>query len=41
MESFNEHEDRIEALAVSPNQKLIATGSHDKTIKIWDAVSSE
>ena len=30
------HSNSIEALAVHPNQSNFATGSHDRTIKIWD-----
>lgn len=30
------HEKDINALAVSPNDKLFASGSQDKTIKIWN-----
>ncbi len=31
------HLNSIESLVVHPNQKHFATGSHDTTIKIWDA----
>ncbi|MEX2141112.1 MAG: c-type cytochrome domain-containing protein [Pirellulales bacterium] len=30
------HKDIVYALAVSPNGKLLATGSYDQTIKLWD-----
>jgi WD40 repeat protein len=33
------HGNSIESLAVHPNQKTFATGSHDKTIKLWDAAT--
>ena len=31
------HEKDVNAVAVSPNDRLIATGSQDKTIKLWTA----
>jgi WD40 repeat protein len=30
------HGNSIESLAVHPSEKTFATGSHDKTIKLWD-----
>ena len=33
------HSNSIESLAAHPDQKTFATGSHDKSIKIWDAVT--
>lgn len=30
------HSNSIETLAVHPNQRNFATGSHDRTIKLWD-----
>lgn len=33
------HQKYINAVKISPNDKLIATSSQDKTIKIWDAKS--
>ena len=31
------HEKDINSVTVSPNDKLIASGSSDKTIKLWDS----
>lgn len=33
------HNYTVNKVALSPNKQLIATGSRDKTIKIWDAIS--
>jgi U3 small nucleolar RNA-associated protein 13 len=33
------HQKYINSVKISPNDKLIATSSQDKTIKIWDAKS--
>jgi U3 small nucleolar RNA-associated protein 13 len=30
------HDKEIQSLAVSPNDKLIATGSRDKKAKVWE-----
>jgi WD40 repeat protein len=31
------HSNSIETVASHPSSPVLATGSHDKTIKIWDA----
>ena len=33
------HQKYINAVRISPNDKLIATSSQDKTIKIWEAAT--
>jgi U3 small nucleolar RNA-associated protein 13 len=33
------HQKYINAVKISPNDKMIATSSQDKTIKLWDAKS--
>jgi len=36
------HENSVDALSVDPtSDKLFATGSHDKTIKLWDATKPQ
>src|SRR5207247_102713 len=35
------HTDYIYCMAISPDGKLVATGSADESIKLWDAVSGE
>ena len=35
------HDDTVDAVAVSPDGKVIATGSFDKTIKLWDATTGK
>ncbi|CEJ62505.1 hypothetical protein PMG11_11002 [Penicillium brasilianum] len=35
--SMGGHSDKVKAVAFSPSGKRIASGSHDETIKIWDA----
>ncbi|MBX9584796.1 MAG: WD40 repeat domain-containing protein, partial [Gemmataceae bacterium] len=35
------HGDAVDAVAVSPDGSLIATGSFDKTVKLWDAATGK
>ena len=38
MDSFSGHNDIIECIAINPDGNLIATGSSDNSIKIWEIV---
>jgi len=39
---FKAHENSVDAITVDPtSDKLFATGSHDKTIKLWDATKPQ
>ena len=40
LQTYTAHESDIRALAVSPNSKLLASTSSDKTVKLWDLKSS-
>lgn len=35
------HTNRVSSLMLSMDNKLIVSGSHDKTIRVWDAKSGE
>jgi hypothetical protein len=37
---FTAHKDAIYALAFSPDGKLLATGSYDRTVKLWEVTPS-
>lgn len=35
LEAFNDHDDAINCCALSEDHSILATGSEDKTIRIW------
>jgi len=39
--TYEGHEDYVNAVAYALNNKFIATGSNDKTVKIWDPLSGK
>src|SRR5262249_10213278 len=39
--SIAAHEAEVSALALSPDGRLLATGSYDHTVKLWDAASGQ
>jgi WD40 repeat protein/serine/threonine protein kinase len=41
LRAYLEHADWIEAVAFSPDGKLAATGSNDKTAQLWDVATGE
>ena len=34
--SLTDHQGPVQAVAIAPNQKILATGSNDQTIKLWN-----
>ena len=38
---YRGHNDSVKSLAWSPDSKYIASGSDDKTVQIWEAVSGK
>ncbi|KAL4881156.1 WD40-repeat-containing domain protein [Aspergillus karnatakaensis] len=40
-QTFRAHSKPVKALAFSPNSRLLASGSEDATIKLWDATTRE
>jgi WD40 repeat protein len=41
MQKLEGHEDRVRAVAFSADKQLLASGSVDGTIKLWDAKTGE
>jgi WD40 repeat protein len=39
--SFEGHSDSVQSLAFSPDGRLLASGSKDMTIKLWDPATGE
>jgi WD40 repeat protein len=39
--TFDGHADVVNAIAISPNNKLLISGSNDKTARIWDIVTGK
>ena len=39
--TFSGHRDDITALEFTPNNKVLVSGSKDKTVKVWQVLSNE
>jgi WD40 repeat protein len=38
---LEDHSDSVRSVAFSPNGQLLASGSSDKTVKLWDPITGE
>jgi len=39
LQPLEDHSNRVTSVAISPDVKVAAPGSHDKTVRLWDAIT--